>query len=255
MSLKLVSNHFPLILDGRGRRRGPSSFRFENMWPKVVGFKDILKSWWKGYNFSGSSSFILAAKLKGLKSNLEDWNKEVFHMTEVGKAMALNQVDYWDTKKNTGTLSLEEMETRKEANEEGDTNTNFFHKMANAHRRRNYVDRITINGIWYSEENAIKEGVVRAFQSFLSDLGDWCPTLTWLWYEILEAQDALKLEKSFSEEEVFDVLLGFSGDKALGPDRFSIAFWQFSWDFVKDEVMSFSDFHEHANFVKSLNAT
>ena len=255
MSLKLVSNHFPLILDGRGRRKGPSSFRFENIWPKVVGFKDILKSWWKGYNFSGSSSFILAAKLKGLKSNLEDWNKEVFRMTEVGKAMALNQVDYWDTKKNTGTLSLEEMETRKEANEEGDTNTNFFHKMANVHRRRNYVDRVTINGIWYSEENAIKEGVVRAFQSFLSDPGDWRPTLTWLWHEILEAQDALKLEKSFSEEEVFDVLLGFSGDKALGLDRFSIAFWQFSWDFVKDEVMSFSDFHEHDNFVKSLNAT
>lgn len=32
--------------------------------------------------------------------------------------------------------------------------------------------------------------------------------------------------------------------KALGSDSFSKAFWHFSWDFVKEEVMGFfSDFH------------
>ena len=34
----------------------------------------------------------------------------------------------------------------------------FFHKMANAHKRRNNVDIIRINGVWLSEENEIKEG-------------------------------------------------------------------------------------------------
>ena len=52
------------------------------------------------------------------------------------------------------------------------------------------------------------------------------------------------------------MLMGFSGDKAPEFDEFSMAFWQFSCDFVKDEMMSFiKDFHEHDNFVKSLNAT
>ncbi|RVX04596.1 UDP-glucose:glycoprotein glucosyltransferase [Vitis vinifera] len=38
---------------------------------------------------------------------------------------------------------------------------------------------------------------------------------------------------SFTKDEVFDALFGCNGDKAPGPDGFSMAFWQFSWDFVK----------------------
>ena len=33
-----VSDHFPLLLEGGELRRGPSPFRFENMWLKVEGF-------------------------------------------------------------------------------------------------------------------------------------------------------------------------------------------------------------------------
>ena len=61
---------------------------------------------------------------------------------------------------------------------------------------------------------------------------------------------------SFTKDEVFGALLGCSGDKAPRPDGFSMAFWQFVWDFVKDDVMSFfKEFYEHGKFVKSLNAT
>ena len=55
---------------------------------------------------------------------------------------------------------------------EGDRNTGFFHRMANAHKRRNNVDRIRINGVWLSEENEIKEGLVDVFRSLLPNLGD-----------------------------------------------------------------------------------
>ena len=35
-----------------------------------------------------------------------------------------------------------------------------------------------------------------------------------------------------------------------------MAFWQFLWDFVKEEILRFfQEFHEHGRFVKSLNAT
>ena len=34
-----------------------------------------------------------------------------------------------------------------------------------------------------------------------------------------------------------------------------MTFWQFSWDFAKDDVMRFfREFYEHGNFVKNLNA-
>ena len=38
-----VSDHFPILLDGGGVRRGPIPFRFENMWLKEEGFKEQLK--------------------------------------------------------------------------------------------------------------------------------------------------------------------------------------------------------------------
>ena len=47
------------------------------IWLKLEGFKDLLKSWWEGDNFSGSSSFILTEKLKVLKSKLKEWNKDI----------------------------------------------------------------------------------------------------------------------------------------------------------------------------------
>ena len=51
-------------------------------------------------------------------------------------------------------------------------------------------------------------------------------------------------------------LVRFSGDKVLGPDGFSMAFWQSSWGFVKEGVMRFfKEFYDHNYFVRSLNAT
>ena len=165
-----MSTHFPILLDGGGLRRGPSLFRFENMWLKVEGFKDLLKSWWEGDSFSGSSSFILAEKLKVLKSKLKEWNRDIFGRVEYKKNLALEQVEFWDAKEKNSILSLEELEARTEVREEykkwvlleeitwrqksrevwlkeGDRNTGFFYKMVNARKRRNNVDKIRINSV------------------------------------------------------------------------------------------------------------
>lgn len=43
--------------------------------------------------------------------------------------------------------------------------------------------------------------------------------------------------------------------RLLAQDGFSIAFWQFSWDFVKGDILGmFNDFHKHERFVWSLNS-
>ncbi|RVW74272.1 hypothetical protein CK203_051041 [Vitis vinifera] len=88
--LRPVSDHFPILLEGGGLRRGPSPFRFENMWLKVEGFKDLLKSWWEGDNFNG---------------------------VEYKKNLALDQFQFWDAKEKTNRLSLGEMEARRKARE------------------------------------------------------------------------------------------------------------------------------------------
>ena len=41
-------------------RTGFTPFRFENMWLKEEGFKEVLRKWLEGIQVSGSANFILA---------------------------------------------------------------------------------------------------------------------------------------------------------------------------------------------------
>ena len=56
---------------------------------------------------------------------------------------------------------------------EGDRNTRFFHKMTNSHKKHNDFTRLKINGVWFREDHDLKQGVVDAFQTLLSGLGNW----------------------------------------------------------------------------------
>ncbi|RVW78847.1 Transposon TX1 uncharacterized 149 kDa protein [Vitis vinifera] len=102
----------------------------------------------------------------------------------------------------------------------------------------------------------IQRGVVRAYQDLLSDPGGWHPSMSSMEFDRIGSEEAARLEEMFSMEEVYLALLELNGDKALGPDGFPIAVWQFCWDFVKDEIMGFfKDFFERGKFVRSLNST
>ena len=84
-----ISDHFRLLLEGGGLRRGPSPFRFENMWLKVESFLDLIRNWWRGIEVRGTASYRLAAKMKEIKQKLKVWNREVFGNLEGNKSSAL----------------------------------------------------------------------------------------------------------------------------------------------------------------------
>ena len=113
-----IFEHFPLLLDSEGVKSGPTPFRFELMWLKFRGFRELLKGWWQNMKFHGSYNFIVAAKLKALKGILKTWNKEVFGNVEVKKKEALRRVSFWDDLEKEGELVLEEREERTKAKEE-----------------------------------------------------------------------------------------------------------------------------------------
>lgn len=166
---------------------------------------------------------------------------------EVNKAMALNQVDFWDKVELTQPLSVQEVDARSGAKEdfkkwvlleeilwrqksrkvrlrEGDRNTSFFLKIANAHRRRNLLSRVKINGSWLTEENEVRNGVMNEFKLLLSTVEGWRPSIRGMSFKRLEPVVAARLEEPFSEQEVLETLKGFCGDKASGPDGFTMAF-------------------------------
>ncbi|RVW78514.1 Transposon TX1 uncharacterized 149 kDa protein [Vitis vinifera] len=203
-----TSDHFPILLMGGGLRRGPTPFRFENMWLKVDGFKGLLREWWQG----------------------------------------IEQVEYWDGVESERCLSLAETEQKKEAKD-------AFHKwvlLEEVHWRQ----KIMINGEWLTEDQEVREGIVTAFQNLLSEEPGWRADIEGLHLNQLTSREAEDLEKPFTEEEVHGALMEMRGDKAPGPDGFTMAFWQECWPFVKEEMMDlFKEFFEYGSFSKCLNNT
>ncbi|KAF5442537.1 hypothetical protein F2P56_035184 [Juglans regia] len=75
-------------------------------------------------------------------------------------------------------------------------------------------------------------------------------------FDVLDPQVAERLERPFEEVEIRSVIKGMAGDKAPGPDGFSMAFFQTCWDVLKDDIMGvFQEFLGSGRFEKSLNAT
>ena len=74
---------------------------------------------------------------------------------------------------------------------------------------------------------------------------DWSPII------INEAEN---LERPFEEEEVKKVVFESDGNKSLGLDGFTLAFFQKCWEEVKSELMSIlNDFHSSGIVNRGVN--
>ncbi|RVW30834.1 Transposon TX1 uncharacterized 149 kDa protein [Vitis vinifera] len=139
---------------------------------------------------------------------------------------------------------------------EGDRNTRFFHRMANAHRRVNAMTKIKINGVRFTEDQDMREGIANTYQQLLSENPGWKADIGGLLLNQISPVEADGIEVPFSETEIYTALMGMNGDKALGPDGFTVAFWQNSWEIVKEDMLGlFKEFHDQYSFFKSLNHT
>jgi hypothetical protein len=274
-----VSNHCPISLDSGTYIRGKSYFKFENMWLRHEDFTGKVWGWWGSYDFQGSSSFVLASKLKVLKEDIKKWNRESFGDVHIKKLELMRELQDLESKENQGlftgedrvhrlntqselekTLLLDEVSWRQKSRvqwlKEGDKNTKFFHRTANANRRNNCIESMTNEELKWKTLDEIREGIVAFYKDLYSEREHWRPVLGGVEFSSLEAEEATHLERPFSEEEVTLALHQISGEKALGPDGFTLAFFHHCWDVVKKEVLdSIQEFYVHEDFERSLNST
>ena len=68
------------------------------MWLKEPGFKVMEKDKWDSYEVQGNSMSILKDKLKLLKVDLKEWNKNVFGCVESNKRRILSEIEELDGK-------------------------------------------------------------------------------------------------------------------------------------------------------------
>ena len=206
-----------------------------------------VRGWWASYQFQGTPSFILSKKFRALKEDIKTWNKIVFgnvgalikEMVDKLKALEIaaegeglseeeRERERLFCKDLERALLQEEISWRQKSIikwlKEGDKCTKFFRLMANSNKRYNTIDSLLINGSLSSNLVAIREHAVNYYESMFAKSMSWRPRLDDLDFESMSAGEASFFEAPFLEKEVKDVIFGMDGNKAPGPDGFSLAF-------------------------------
>ena len=90
-----TSDHFPILLKGGGLRRGPSPFRFENMWLKVDGVEERMRrklALWKRQYMSKGGRITL---IKSTLASIPIYQLSLFRMPKlVAKRLEKLQRDF-----------------------------------------------------------------------------------------------------------------------------------------------------------------
>ncbi|XP_059630187.1 uncharacterized protein LOC132273186 [Cornus florida] len=209
------------------------------MWLRFEDFQGKVQSWWEEANFIGSASYVLARKFQFLKTELKRWNKKVFGNLEWKKSRVLADIAELDRLDEEGQSGeslrskrascqavfaeialMEEISWRQKSRalwlKDGDRNTKFFHRLANAHRRCNHIERIRVNGSELWREDEVRGGIASFYWQLYTETLDWRPTLDGLLFNSISVLDSDRIEIPFMEEEVFKALSGCNGDKAPG---------------------------------------
>ena len=80
--------------------------------------------------------------------------------------------------------------------------------------------------------------MVQFYQNLYTETDTWRPTMDGLDFACIGEDERMSLEREFSKEEVTQVLMEMEGDKAPGPDGFTMAFFQKCWSVVEVDVMA-----------------
>uniref|UniRef100_A0A2N9J4B7 Reverse transcriptase domain-containing protein n=1 Tax=Fagus sylvatica TaxID=28930 RepID=A0A2N9J4B7_FAGSY len=145
-----ISNHHPILVEAGGMSRGKSFFKFENMWLKQAGFVDRVQEWNEFGHLSFNKNRLMVELLEldvkeGLYGlTIEDKLQREAHKAELIHIAHLAEIS-WRPKSKVLWLK------------EGDNNTKFFHKVANSHRRCNYMEKLEVEGTVFEEDQVIQD--------------------------------------------------------------------------------------------------
>lgn len=228
-------------------------FKFDNWWLDTEGFIDRIKEWWTSFEFSGKPNYILACKLKTLKGKLKEWSRSNQGNLGMQKANLLSQRIALDSLQDAtalteeesikkATLLMEYEEHIKNENiawrqrsralwlKEGHTNTKFFHKVANAHKRSNNIDQLVIQEETIEEPERIKSEIIKFYKNLYTEAEEWRPGSNFDNYPVISEEEKEFLQGNFDEQEVLGCLKMCAVDKAPRVHGYTMVSFIKCWD-------------------------
>eukprot|EP00253_Pinus_taeda_P036481 PITA_36481 len=161
------------------------------------------------------------------------WIKEAYFMDKEAKLQqnfhkaCLAEEEYWRLKSRSIWLKS------------GDRNSSFFHKQAQARKRRNSITEIKQENNVLKEFASIKKAALDHFERLYREeirveknnsLLDTVPNL-------ITPKMNLVLESKITRKETKEPLFAMDPDKALGPDGFTPRFLQTCWQIIEKEFL------------------
>ncbi|CAN0912200.1 Transposon TX1 uncharacterized 149 kDa protein [Linum grandiflorum] len=254
-------------------------WRFELMWLQHDNFKSFLGQVWSTHVEGYGGLYLLAKRLKLVKEKLKAWNKDVFkcNESEIARCVGLNaELDFREDSGNWSEalrvqrclikFDLDKLWKRQETSWRqksretnlrlGDRNTTFFHKVASHNRRRNMVEKLTVDRVVFEGHGVLGPAIVGYYERLYSEDISSRPFPMNLGWPTISREDAELLVRQFTVGEIKKAVMSCARDKAPGPDGFNMDFFKHNWEEVKDQVVSaLIDFHLRSSMPLCVNST
>lgn len=254
---RTFSDHCPIYVVKEVKDWGPRPFKFINSWTLHPDFSKFVKNKWKGHKVSGWAGYRLKEKLKLLKLDFKEWNKEIFWNLDdqieqrkrgieeldcIDDALGLDEEEVVKRNKLTAELmrasiwrdKLLSQKAKLKWVTEGDVNSKFFHNWINRKAKRTEMDGIWVNNLWINSVKEVKEEVESHFRKQFKTRNISRPQLSCdIFCNKISNFKNEFLEAKFTEEEIKGVVWGCDSNKSPGPDGYSFAFIKANWKNMK----------------------
>lgn len=88
------------------------------------------------------------------------------------------------------------------------------------------------------EKEAIKRKTLEFFERLYTEQESWRPSANFDGIASITTEESNTLEAAFEEEEMLAAIKSSTPDKAPGPDGYTMAFYQYSWGFIKTDLLA-----------------
>ncbi|CAI0556305.1 unnamed protein product, partial [Linum tenue] len=263
---RVESDHCPIMIEWGFEERLHRYWKFENMWFLDESFIANTSEWWNCQPRGVGDLFLFGQRLRMLKEKIRKWNKEEFRKVDVRIAEILAEIKMLDGKEEDGPISvedrsrrdtlkydldkvllMEEVAWRQKSRENwlkvGDMNSRYFHGVVNHNRRRNFISSLKFNGTPVEGQSALKAAFVEHYSAVFKEEKKVRPFPASYGGVTISDCERNSLVRQFSEEEIWMAVRKCRGDKAPGPDGFSLEFFKKCWDVIKSDMLkAFEDF-------------